>query len=589
MSAVPALADGQIQDAYAKVSQIKEKFQDLRDGYDALIGAVSSAQEAGQAPSTYQESYENLLKAKEELTSFDSELSASVSELQKYLSEHPDLPAGELKQLEDAIDFADSLATIIASYLVRISELEAKQAQILGRMPEERPRVEPELSIRGEVSVLTGNGTFTDRDRQFLSVTEIYKNEKEQTFTFFQRYENNHSFIDSRRWTFGMTQEFPVFLGGELSLRETFDDFKDVGNSANNRRQLNLDLGFQRAFNRERTFADLSYGYVSKNFKTLSTRSYIHNRASLELTHEFSSKVIGNAFWRMLDYHYALGDFLGYNATYLGGGLQIIPCESTTWDFAYQSLDKSYDVQKTSAYFEEFFKLGGRWQPNSDTLLEGDIRFLDHNRRRTPGQSYDEKRLRLRFSRAFSEEANGDFSFEWRDKDFDIPSPNDYRYLRWQAYLNFYPSSNFRWYYNFDFYDYDYASALRSFNRMYNRLGANFRFENGVTLTTEFALTDQNYSIETGRDYTIRDFLADLNIPIGRRNSIRFFLLLSRLNQSQALSVNDYSATDFGLEFNHRLSEHYRVKFIYTYDRRDYKRQADIKDTAFEARLSFTF
>jgi len=589
MGAVPALADGQIQDAYAKLSQIKEKFQSQRDGYDALIGAVTSAQEAGQAPSTYQESYENLLKAKEELASLDSELSAVISELQKYLSEHPDLPPGELKQLEDALDSADSFAVVITSYLLKISEIEAKQAEILGKMPEERPRVKPELDVRGEASILTGNGTFTDRDRQFLSLTEIYKNEKEQVFTFMERYENNHSFIDSRRWTFGMSQEFPIFLGGELSLQETLDDFKDVGNPANDRRQLNLDLDFQRAFNRERTFANFSYGYISKNFKSVSTRSYIHNRASLELTHEFSSKVIGNAFWRMLDYHYALGDFLGYNATYLGGGLQILPCESTMWDFAYQSLEKSYDVQKASAYFEEFFKIGGRWQPDIDTLLEGDVRFLDHNRRRTPTQSYNEKRLRLRYSRAFSEEASGDLSFEWRDKDFDIPSPNDYRYLRWQAYLNLYPSANFRWYYNFDFYDYDYTSALRSYNRMYNRLGANFRFENGVTLTTEFALTDQNYSAETGRNYTIRDFLTDLSIPVGRRDSIRFFLLLSRLNQSQPLSVNDYSATDFGIEYNRRLSEHYRLKLIYTYDRRDYERQADIKDTAIEARLSFNF
>ncbi len=575
-----------VKDAVVK---IKEKVLSSESSWNALISEISSAQDEAKEFSEYKDAYDKLLSLKDELNAYDNELSGYLSELNSYREEHPDMTETEELQFTETLEFVDTVSVTITSYLMRIASIEVKQAELLKQAPPEKKEVPTEFEVRGELSVLTGNGTLTDRDRHYLMVSERYKNKKDQVFTFLQRYDNDHSFIDRRRTVFSMAQELPVFLGGELEMRQSYEDYDDLSFSANSRKQLNLDFDFSRPFAGGRTQTFFSYHYTSKNFRSISPRSYLNHWARFEIIHEISPKVIGNAYWHMIDSHYALTNFNGYNATYLGAGFQFTPNPGFIWNLKYQSLENSYDVRKASAFFEEYFLLEGHYQPNNDVLVEGDLRFLDHNRRRTPGSSYDEDRFRLRYNRSFSESADGDFRFEWKNKDFDVASPNDFTYLRWQAYLNFYPSERLRWYYNFDFYDYDYSSLARSYNRMYNRLGFNYHFANGVLWTSEFALTDQNYSTNSARNYTITDFLADLYVPISRRDNLRFFLTLSRLDQSAHLSVNDYTATDFGVEYTCRLSENYRLKLIYTYDRRDYKNQADIRDTAFETRLNFDF
>ncbi len=571
------------------VYELRDEVVASTSNWDGLIKEVADAQDAGKKPSQYQGAYDTLMAVKAELVGYAGQLAGFSADIQKYRTERPDLSETEERQLSDVMEAIDSLQVILTSYLLRIGDIEVKHAVLMGELSAEERKVEPELDVRGELSVLTGDGTLTDRDRYYLYVTERYKNSDEEIYTFYQKYENDHSFIDRRRMAIGFSQEIPSFLGGELNMRQDYENYDDLTTTANSRRELALGLDFARPFAGGRTQTFFSYQYYSKNYSGVSPRSYLNNRASFELTHELSPRVIGNAYWRMIDSHYALANTNGYNATYLGAGFQFLPREDLIWNLSYQSLENSYDVRKASAYFEEYFLLEGRYQPNNVSYLEGDLRLLEHNRRRTPASSYDENRFRLSYGTALGDNADGDFRFEWRDKNFDVASGSDYDHLRWQAYFNFYPKTNLRWYYNFDLYDYDYSSILRSYKRMYNRLGLNYRFDNGVLMTTEFALTDQNYSANTSRNYTIRDFLADLYFPLANGNSLRFFLTLSRLNQSAIASVNDYSATDLGLEYDWRVSENYRLRFIYTYDRRNYKRQADIKDSAFEARLNFQF
>ena len=74
-----------------------------------------------------------------------------------------------------------------------------------------------------------------------------------------------------------------------------------------------------------------------------------------------------DAFWKMTDYHFAQGDALGYNMTKLGLGLELVPSEDWLWGTDYVSTEKSYDVLKTRAYFEDDFKLWGAYQPDART------------------------------------------------------------------------------------------------------------------------------------------------------------------------------------------------------------------------------
>jgi len=469
-----------------------------------------------------------------------------------------------------------------------VAAIEAVQAALEGGEAAAKT-VEPDFRSTGDIAFSSGTGTYTDYDRQYFSFKQYYKDREERYFTFWQKYDNDHSFINLRRWEFGMAQEFPDFYGGELNLSEEYSEYRDADDRRNNRHEVALTMDYERWFNAERSLVDAAWRYKTKNFSIESPRSYIRHFAEVYGLHELSERVTTDAFWRFSDYHYSQGDVLGHNVTNLGLGFQFAPDSVWLWGLNYVSTEKSYDVQKASAFFENEYRVWTRYQPNVDEYGEGEIRLRDRDRRRSVVNDYDEARLKLRYWRQLNPELDGDFRLEWMEKDYSGANPASYDYWRWQTVFNYYPDYHTRWYYNFDYYDYDYSGLTRSYDRMYHRLGLNYNWECGAALTTELALTDQSYSANTGRDYIIWDFLADLYYPVERYQSVRLYFDWSRLDQSFANSVNDFKAVGWGAEYDWRLTPHYRLILSYDYDLRDYERQPRIKDQVLEARLRFDF
>ncbi len=569
------------------LERLKDKVVSRAPSWDRLIEQVRSAQAERAQPETYASLYGSLLGEKQAMEKMASELARIQERFREYLATHPELSPEQAEKVSYIQEKIDSLSVSLSSYIIEVSEIERKQRQVKG--VREKVVSKGKLSIRGELSVLTGDGNLTDHDRQYILLSERYDTAGGDVFTFYQKYENDHSFINYERSYFGARQDFPSFLGGRFSLRESLEDHRDLGERANSRRQFNFSLDFSRSFSDNRTLTSFSYDYRSKNYRAISPRSYLSNRLELRVSHRLKENLTSDAYWKMIDFHYAQGGTLGYNATYLGMGLEYLPSQRMIWAFDYGSLEKSYDVLKDRAYFEDNFKLKGTYIDPEGDVLQGELRFTDHNRRRKPALSYNENRIKLRYFHKFNKLIEGDFSFQWRDKSFSSASANSYTYTRGRAYLNFYPSYRTSWFYNLDFYDYDYCSITRSYRRLFNSLGASYSFNNGAVVTAMLSLTKQDYSAMTGRDYTIKEVLADIYYPISFRESLRIYTNLSRLNQREHLSVNDYNSASLTLEYLRRLSSRHRLRLIYTYNRRNYRRQQDIRDSAIEARLSFQY
>ncbi len=570
------------------LADIRAELAGKLDAWSVIADEVSDGQATGEIEA-YQEAYDLLMQARSELAAWESRLNGYLRDAIQFQADHPDMTPDDKESVERIVDAVDSLGVMVDSFLLRIDVIEVAQAALEGEEAVEAPGVEPELRSTGDVSILTGTGTYTDYDRQYVSLRQRYKDRAERYFTFWERYDNDHSFTNTRRWEFGMSQEFPDVFNGELNLRERLKDLKDLNVAANSRREVALNLDYEYLFNGDQSLVDFGWDYKSKNYDAVSTRSYLHHRVLLYAMHPLSENVTADAFWRMRDYHYAQGDALGYNMTKLGLGLEFVPNDDWLWGTDYVSTEKSYDVQKTRAYFEDDFELWATYQPDVRNFGEGELRLRKRDYRRAAATDYDEIRFKLRHWHEFNDALDGDFKFEWRDKDYSVASPSDYDYWRWQMSFNYSPSYNARWYYSFDYYDYDYSGITRSYDRMYHRAGLNYNWDNGTSLTTELAFTDQDYSANTGRDYTILDFLADVYYPFEGNQYMRFYFDWSSLDQSFANSVNDYTAYSWGIEYNWRMSPHYRLTLGYDYDLRDYKNQPRIKDQTFEARVRFDF
>jgi len=585
---IAASADTELPSVRAELEALQRQVREGSPVYEALLEKVTSAQAARVAPESYQEDYDQLMAMRDDLTEIASKLSSALDEVLDYSQAHPEMLAQQQSEIAALTDLVDRTSLSVDNYLLQISVVVVTQSVLLGGQPAAE-RVEPEWHGSGEIGLLTGNGTLTDHDRQFFSFRQQYRNSSNELYTLMLDYDNDHSFLNLRRWQVGLKEELPAFYGGDLRMRQRFGDYRDLGSNTNSRKQLDLRLDYDLPFNQGCSEADFSYAYASKNYRAVSARSLLSHRASVSLTHEFEPRVIGDAFWKVYDYQYALGDALGSNATYIGAGVQYLPTDIWSWQLDYRSLEKSYDVRKSSAYFEQQWKLGARYQPDLQTLVEADWRYLDRNQRRSSTLGYNEDRLRLRFYRTFNPATDGDFKLEWRSKDYQVASGNDYDFWHGQLYLNYYPSYRARWYYNSDYFSYGYSDDARSYRRWFNRVGMNYNFPRGAALTTELGYTDQSYSTNTGRDYSILDLFADFFYPLSDDQDIRCYVAYNRLNQAMLASVNDYKSFNLGLEYRYRFDGNYRLILSYTYDRRDYARQTDIKDDALEARLGFEF
>ncbi len=587
--AATALADTDLSALDSGTASIRSELLGKLTTWNATADEVEAAQAETAEPETYQEAYDLLQQAKEEMEAYAERLNGSLADVFKYIEEHPDLSPAEQELTARLTDRVDSLSVLADSFLMRVGAIEAAQAALLEAAGVEEEAVEPELDSTGDISVLTGNGTYTDHDRIYVGLRQVYKDRQEQYFTFWEKYQNDHSFIDLEKWDVGMSQEDIELFNGELNLRERYRDYRDLNNARNNRHQLDLNLDYEYLFNNDMSVVDFSYDYRTKNFDMPLARSYLYHNVMLYAMHPLSDRVTADAFWKMTDYHYAQGDLRGYNRTELGAGLEFEPNEAWLWGAEYVSTEKSYDVLKANAYFEDEGKLWARYMPNNYSLGEAEIRYRDRDRRRGTVDDYNEWRLQLNYWREFTREFEGDFRFEWRDRDFSGVNPAEYDYWRWSMSFGYMPQWQTRWYYSFDYYDYGFNRAVRSYDRAYHRVGLNYTWDNGATATCEFSYTDQNYAVNPGRNYSIWGFLADVRYPFENGDDARAYIDWCTLDQSMANSPNEYNALSWGVEYNWKLSPHYRLTFGYDYDLRDYENQPRIKDQTFEARLRFDF
>ena len=572
----------------AGTANLRAELTGQMGSWDATATAVEGAQTAAAAADTYQADYDLLMQAKTTLGAYSERLNGYLKDAVQYQIDNPGMTPAEADRVSRIIDAADSLMLLVDGMLMRLQSIEETQARLLGQAEGTSEQAKPVCTSSGDISVLTGNGTFADYDRHRIYLKQTYKDVDDNYFTFWEEYDNDHSFLDLRRMDVGSSQSIADFYNGELNLRERYTTYHDSTFGTNSRKQLTLHTDYTYDFN-ERTQAQAMWDYKSKNFTLPVSRSYLYHHAELNATHMLSDKVTGYAFWNMYDYHFSQGDAAGNNATNLGVEFEFTPTPQWIWNLGYMTTERSYDVNKGNAFFDDKFTLGARFQPDVISFGEAALELRHRDQRRTALLDFDDNRLKLRYWRDFGNEIDGDFRLEFRDKDYSAPNGNSYDYWRWAMMFNYSPDYNTRLYYNFDYYDYDYEGLTRSYDRAYNRVGMNYNWDSGVALTTELGYTDQDYAINTGRDYVIWDFLADLYWPFEERQSLRFYLDWSDLSQSLPGSINDYCAYSFGVDYDWRIDARYKLTLAYDYNMRDYTNQPKIKDQTIEARLHFDF
>lgn len=558
------------------------------ESWGATATAVDGAQAAAAAVDTYQADYDLLMQIKTTLGAYSERLNGYLKDAVQYQIDNPGMTPAEADRVSRIIDAADLLMLLVEGMFMRLQAIEEEQARLLGQASEAPEKPKPVWTSRGDISVLTGSGTFADYDRHRIYLKQTYKDVDGNYFTFWEEYDNDHSFIDLRKWDVGSSQSIADFYNGELNLRQRYTTYHDSTFGTNGRKQLTLHADYNYEFN-ERTKAEGIWEYKSKNFDLPLSRSYLYHHAELNATHMLSDKVTGYAFWNMYDYHFSHGNAGGNNATNLGVDFEFTPTPAWVWNLGYTTTERSYDVNKGKAYFDDKFTLGARFQPDVISFGEASLELRHRDQRRTALLDFNDNRLKLRYWRGFNNEFDGDFRLEFRNKDYSAPNANSYDYWRWAMMFNYSPNYSTRLYYNFDYYDYGYEGLARSYDRAYNRIGMNHNWDSGVALTTELGYTDQDYATNTGRDYVIWDFLADLYWPFEERQSLRFYVDLSDLSQSQPGSVNDYYAYSVGVDYDWRIDARYKLTLSYDYNMRDYANQPNIKDQTIEARLRFDF
>ncbi len=583
-----AYAQADLAAMEAGIAAMRAELTGQMGSWETTASNVETAQATAASVNSYQPDYDLLMQVKSTLGAYSERFNGYLKSAVQYQVDHPEMTPEEADRISRIIDGADSLMLVIEGMLMRLQEIEATQDRILRKAQGPLEQAKPQSTFSGDISLLTGNGTFTDYDRFRIYLKQTYKDLNDNYYTFWEEYDNDHSFIDLRTWEVGSTQTFPDFYNGELNLRQRYSDYNDLTFGTNGRKQLTLHADYNYDFN-ARTQAQAIWDYKSKNFDRPISRSYLYHRAELNATHQLSDKVTGYAFWSMYDYHFSQGNAGGNNTTNLGVDFEFTPDPVWIWNLGYMTTERSYDVNKGNAYFDDKFTLGARFQfcPQSFGEMGLDLRHRDQ--RRSATLDFDERRLKLRYSHEFNREIDGDFRLEWREKEYSAASANSYDYWRWAMMFNYSPDYNTRLFYNFDYYDFDYDGLMRSYNRSYSRIGMNYNWENGVALTTEVGYTDQNYATNTGRNHVIWDFLADLYFPLKDRQSLRFYFDWSDLNQSQLGSRNDYKAYSFGINYDWRIDARYKLTLAYDYQLRDYANQPRIKDQTLEARLRFDF
>ena len=440
--------------------------------------------------------------------------------------------------------------------------------------------------VAGEVAVGTGSATYTDREYQEFELSETLSTPSGKEYEFYQRYDVDHSYVNSGTLTIGGEQRLPDFLRrGLLELNEEFRLYRDRDDRRNDRQEGLFELNWEPSWQDGRLSAEVNYRYRIREYEDFSTRSNIHHRIRATLERQFGSGLTGSAFTNFDDYSYSLGSTRGTNRVGLGGELEWELNDSLTVSAGAQREQKHYDVRKESSYDKRTLTADLEWQPDEESTLKVEGRSIDYARDFNPLENYTDERLEASYQRYLSRRVDASFSITERRKRFDTAADEDLDEHRWAVLVNAYPSERFNAYAGLERRDYAYANPLRAYERKEILAGLGYSYAD-LSLYLDWRSYDNSFDSTPDRDYTLNllDLSGELKFDPHR---LRVYYGIGALNQEHPGSLNDYDETHAGAEWEFALDPQTDLTISYDFSERAYELQHDIDESRFEARLSF--
>ncbi|MCC7477892.1 porin [bacterium] len=443
-----------------------------------------------------------------------------------------------------------------------------------------------EWDFSGEITFNSGEGSFNKEEQQAFSLEQRLKMPSGKEFSFYQRYDLDHSYVDSSTLSIGGEQKLPDLLwNGKLRLKEEFRLYTDRNASFNNRQDGLFQLDFDPNWAGGRWKADIAYKYNIKEYETFSPRSYRQNRAKLKLEHQFSKDLSASVHASNDDYTYSFGSNRGNTKRELGGEAQWQVNDQLSLSTSVEHEEKEYEVRKSRGYEQDRWEAGLRWQPDQQSSIDLNTSLTDYDSPFSPDRNYEDQSLRLRAQRSFSPRWQGDLSLSRRSKVFDVDPFNDVDSDSFGAGLSYRPDKDWSFYVNLAADSFDYANPDRAYDNERLSLGASYRHDD-FSAGADWSINSSSYSSDPNRNYDNTSLGLNAGYQWGRHDLSAYYNR-GQLDQADPASTSEYTDSAFGGRWQFKLSREFDLSLSYDRSNREYTAADSLKDTRFEARLEF--
>ena len=440
----------------------------------------------------------------------------------------------------------------------------------------------------GEISYGGGHATNAENDYVRLSLSETLSTPSGNEFGFYQDYNLDHSYVNSREFAIGAEQKFDGFWwDGDLKLTEEFGLYRDLDDPLNDRQDGLFKLRFDPEWSEGRWKADLDYKYNIKEYETFSERSNIQHSGKLRLQRKFSTDLTGDVTARYDNYNYSIGSTRGNRKYGVGTSWQYQATNDLKLNAAITQEHKSNNVRKTRDYDQLRYDAGARYSPDDDSTLEVKATLTEYEREFDPEENYQDSQWTANYRRNLSSKVDIDLRMVERAKDFSADPVDNLDTHGRSASVNYNPTENWNMRLALDTNEYEYMNIDRSYDTVSLNFATSHSWEEW-RLGFDWRRDENSYVTDSNRDYVRDDMNIDLDYSL-EDHRWRVYYGVGHTDQADPASVNDYTETRIGAGWDYSLDPDTDLSLSYDASRRDYDAQETQEDARFEARLSFKF
>ena len=435
----------------------------------------------------------------------------------------------------------------------------------------------------------TGTSTFGDNEGQYYRFEQRLHTPRGNQFGFYETYNIEHTFLNTRDWGAGAEQRIPNFWNdGELRVNEDYEDYTDRDFADERRKQTDFRVRLSPTWMDGHVRGGLDYHLRNVEYPNFSTESYLMHDLRLNGAYDINQTVTASGDARYAHYNYALGSSNSNDLLHLGSRVDYKLDDNLTAYVQASQDDKRYNSRKDRNYREEDAGGGFNWQADCQSTLSGDVSHAAYDRPYNPDLSYDEWDATARYRRHFNCALDGDFRYSWRDTKYDIDPLNNLRYNEINSQFNYAPSEDWNLTGTWGRSDYQFADPLRAYVDNVYALGYGYHVADG---TADFNWRRSVSDYPGAPTFSNRKDDYDFDFTqTGCDWHWRGYVGMGQLEQSFPGSLNVYNEQRLGFEWGYNFSCATSLTVNFDHSKRNYVNSGNhVEDNRLQANLEYKF